>query len=381
MRTIIGQTLLFGRGGNADEYQLYGWSEAEPGHTWSIGTESALCLPTPESRLGYFLEIYWFPFVSQPFLPAQPLTIRTNRQRIFSGDVRLEEVAAFRCPPAGDGERQLVITFEHADASRPCDFGAEDYRQLAIAFRRLRLLPIIEGSFADGYRKSHHRLQAQDIVELGAEAEQAAGVSMSRLLSRFEMLAGNCDMGTVQRAFGVEPLSLLRFAGAYPSVSIKGLDTRFEGIGESLEPWEAGREWMMRDQYGLNYHTGQPAAEISAIEIIEMERKRVSFLRRKFLEDLAEAEKIFVADRTGSALSNILPLYLALNRHGSRRLLWIVATTELANSGAVQEVLPGLFMGYLYQFGAPMVGHVTVRGWLEILVNAWLLTQGEQQVG
>jgi hypothetical protein len=373
MRTCIGQTINFGRDGNATEFQVYGWSTPEVSHTWSVGSESVLSLNVPDAPKGYFLEIQWFPLLRPPLLAAQPLTIRVNGHRAFSGDVQLDEVAAFLCPAPRSDDGRLLVTFEHPNAARPADFGGNDVRQLALAFRRVRVLHLLEPWTVSDRRKSHHRLEATDLEGLATEAEFLTGVPTANCLTRFEMLAGNCDMGTAQRAFGVEPLSLLRFAGSYPAVSIKGLDTAFSGIGEDLEPWASEGEWIMRDRYGLNYHTRQAVKDVDADRVVAMERRRIPFLLRKFLADLADADKIYVADRTGPTLAGVLPLFLALNRHGPRRLLWVINSQYDPGGGLVEEVLPGLLVGHLYQFGKPMNGHVSTRGWLEVLVNAWLM--------
>jgi hypothetical protein len=71
-----------------------------------------------------------------------------------------------------------------------------------------------------------------------------------------------------------------------------------------------------------------------------------------------------------------LPLFFALNRRGPpRRLLWLVTARDRAQGGTVEEVFPGLFMGRLYPVGGPAIDHVAARGWLEVLIGAWMLMQ------
>jgi hypothetical protein len=235
---------------------------------------------------------------------------------------------------------------------------------------------LIEPAPAQLHRVSHLRLAARAVEDLAAEAEALAGLPTADLLSGFEMLSGHCDMGLMQRQFGSEPLSLLRFAGAFPSASIRGLDTGFEGLGQSLEPWEAYGEWMVRDlNYGLNYHTGQRAAGVTAEKLLTMERTRIGFLLRKLAEDLETGEKMFVADRVSPSLAGVLPVFLALCRHGPRRMLWVTMALQDNDGGAVREILPGLFMARLNILAEPMWKYVTLRGWLEVMVNASIVAR------
>ena len=57
-------------------------------------------------------------------------------------------------------------------------------------------------------------------------------LSDRNLALQFESLGDNCELGLVQRRAGVEPLGLLRFAGAPLRRLITALDARFEGIDD-----------------------------------------------------------------------------------------------------------------------------------------------------
>ena len=206
------------------------------------------------------------------------------------------------------------------------------------------------------------------------EAERATGTSLQSLLTDFEMLSGNCDMGLFQRALGVEPLGLLRFAGAEQGVAIKGLDTRFADIGQHLlATVSAENEWMISDRFGLQFHSGHFADAIDECGVIAAERKKIGFLKRKFLEDIEEGQKIFVfADRFGLPVEGAMALHLALCRHGNHRLLW-VRHGRPWHRGMVEEVLPGLLLGHFEPNAPPMIAHISGLSWLSVMVNAHLL--------
>lgn len=381
MKTRVVQTIAFGIAGNAQDHQLCGWSNPEPDHTWSIGASSSLWVPVPDLPHGFFLELDWTPAVLPPVLSAQPVTVMVNGQRVFAGDVHSATVAAFDCSAIRATGRGILVQFEHGDAVSPKMFGSTDDRILGFCVRRLRVLAI-EGHAPPRpcwpLRQSSIRLGSPHSAGLAEETERQTGGRLRDVLTHFETLAGNCDMGLVQRALGAEPLSLLRFAGTRLGAAIRGLDTAFAGIGDALQPWESPEgEWMMRNGYGLNYHTGQQASDVPATRIIEMEQVRLAFLQRKFMRDLSEGEKTYVMYDVFAAarLVDVMALFLALSRHGRRRLLWVVPCPYPERQGKVEEILPGLFLGHLGQFERPTVAYISIKGWLDVLVNAWLLEQ------
>jgi hypothetical protein len=99
----------------------------------------------------------------------------------------------------------------------------------------------------------------------------------------------------------------------------------------------------------------------------------INFLRRRFLKDIHIGEKIFVytdhlRPRT---FESALALFLALNRRGPNRMLWVCPNLAEMATGRVDELLPGLARGSLDPFLGPMVaGHIAVHGWLNVLFNA-----------
>jgi hypothetical protein len=72
----------FGRGGNSDSYRRSGWSEAEPRHTWTIGTESTLEFPRPMIPGTYMMALEVGPFVWKEQLPVQRLIAEIPRYRM-----------------------------------------------------------------------------------------------------------------------------------------------------------------------------------------------------------------------------------------------------------------------------------------------------------
>jgi hypothetical protein len=239
-----------------------------------------------------------------------------------------------------------------------------DDRRLGFAFVHLRILALL-----DPYPEFQ-----RSIREKGTDDDwRSVTGDLTDFLSRFEMLAGNCSMGLAQRYFGVEPLSLLRFAGAQQQTIINGLDSNFRDFGIDITVRQDGdqnQEWMARDAVGLFSHTGKSIKDVTAEEAIAAEKTKARFLKRKLLEDLADNRKIFVM--TGPielAPFGTTPLYLALRRHGDHPLLCIFPREHVG--GTITEVLPGLFHAYIDPRLRP-------NDWMCVWINAWRAIRSQQ---
>ena len=109
----------------------------------------------------------------------------------------------------------------------------------------------------------------------------------------------------------------------------------------------------------------------------EQEAARLKFLRRKFMEELEAAEKIFVYRYgTGTTLEEILPLHLALSRCGPATLLWVVPEEPGRPSGTVEVLMNGLLKGYIDRFAPGDNAHdFSFEGWIKLCVHAFLLNR------
>jgi hypothetical protein len=377
VKTHVSHSFDFGAGGNAAQLQLSGWSVTERYHTWCTGKRSTLVIENVVAPHGFFLEIDWQPFVSYPYRPDQGVSITVLDHRISPYRLTEREIAAFYCPPPAATDKKILITFEHLDTAKIADYiETIDPREVAIAFRRVRILPLDEPPAT--------RLKNMSAAKVTTEGGQvtipgpqgATRMELRQLLTQFEMLAGNCDLGLSMRALGFEQLSLLRFAGATTEIAIRGLENDFEGIAEQLTPEVADnpiKEWLVRDGFGLRFHTHQSSETMTEAEILKRQRLHIQFLRRKFLEDVQLAEKIFVyADHLRPrTFESALALFLALNRRGKHRMLWVCPNLGEMAPGRVDELVPGLARGSLDPFDGPLeAGHITVSGWVNVLFNA-----------
>ncbi len=385
MRTSIASTIEFGAGGNGRHCLVAGWYPPEPGATWAAGTRSVLSIAAPFAPNGYFLEIDWIVQLSQPATPAQTVRISVDGQPIYNGAVGRNGMAAFLCPPPRQGAERLTITIEHPDMIQPSQrFGGEDQRTLSLALRRLRVLPAEQTGVSTPVYLARTQIQGSEPATLVREAERVAGVGLADMFGAFEAVSGNCDMGLAMRVFGFESLSLLKFGGTTPTTAIRLLETRFAGLGDELQADVADNpeaEWMVDDATGLRFHSGQSSRTVSAPDLLAKFGPQLRRLADKLLEDVAADGKIFVYSdhvdlNVTRGLEAVLPLYLALRRMGSNRLLWVCpAGRDSPLKGSAAVVLPGLVQAHLEILAQPLTrgGDITLPGWMTVLVNAWMV--------
>jgi hypothetical protein len=208
---------------------------------------------------------------------------------------------------------------------------------------------------------------------------------LDRLMLRFEALGDNCELGLVQRRAGAEPLGLLRFAGFFIPLEIrlarllKALECRFEGLGrpETVRVEAAGaegrREYLIKESaFDLMYHSFQAEGSIDPGRLRDMEAKKLEFLRRKFLSDLADGDKIFVwKSNAPPPESDMDRLVEALRRFGPNILLWVAEADPDHPAGAVEVKSDGLLKGRVDRL-APYVNatDISYESWFEMCAEA-----------
>lgn len=375
MKTTVGLSLGFGQSGNAAAAQRLGWSAGEDGFTWTVGTESLLIVAKPDAPFGFMIEIEFEPFVRLPHPASQ-------RLRVFLNETLIEDIALtyggvlavpVQRPSAADGD--MAIGFAFPDAALEYDDG----RQIAFAFRRLRIL-VLDETFD---RPSTPLFVRQEAIQYDKDPEAVVrslfGIPVADLTRSFVNLAGDCEFGFLQRNCGVEPFDLLRFARAPPASVIHGLDDLFEGIGEDIEPYLPSadtQEWMIAERrYNFAYHTGAFTTEFDKAEIRKLEARKLQLLRLRFLQELAGGGGFFVfVDKYALSEAEVLPMFLALQRRSSGWMLWVQLARTADEVAEARVIVPGLVRGSVTRFSPPFDGRdIPVRVWLNLLINAWHL--------
>jgi hypothetical protein len=221
-----------------------------------------------------------------------------------------------------------------------------------------------------------------------AEARPAARVtSLSDIMMRFQSLGDNCEFGLLQRWSGAEPLDLLRFAGLNIPVELRlrrlidALGVGFRGLGDDpssvrceLQGEDLPRPYMVRETlWDLSYHIDQDEHTIGAAEVHGQQVAALRFRRRKLLEDLREAHRVFVwKSNAPSSESEIGQLVEGLRRHGPNLLLWVALADDERHAGHVEYRGDGLLKGYVSRF-APYdeATNIDTGPWYDVCCNAW----------
>lgn len=153
-----------------------------------------------------------------------------------------------------------------------------------------------------------------------------AALSSRELLMGFEGLGDRCEFGLVQRHFGAEPISLLRWSGIEPKDLIAVLECRFEGVGESANTFvrlnPQSKEYFAGDKRFFYMHTFIKENEGSEQILFTKFCNRLTYLKRKLLADLEAGEKMFVykahmgelSDADANAISNVLARHFPASR-------------------------------------------------------------------
>lgn len=344
----------FGSHGNSQGFALTGWSVPEATETWAIGTASRIVLPRPSTPAAYVVVLRLRPHVITGKIEAQRLGVTVNGTMLDAFTLTHATTRACVIPWSVVTARpKLEIDFAMPDAARPTNLAnSTDSRLLGVAFTSLRLTPDRFGPLQPDEFLARHDAMPIDINAVTV----ADNLPLHDLMLGFESLGQNCEFGLVQRKSNAEPLGLLRFSSTPLPQLLKALDAGFEGIGAPdnivVEISPNGREYMVNDRrYGFVYHAWVKTGEMTIAEVHQREVRRVPFLVRKLLEDLAEGEKTFIFKGMGAMLDEqVFPLAMALRRYGDNTLLFVNLSDATHRGGTVEARAPGFLVGYLDRF-------------------------------
>ncbi len=200
--------------------------------------------------------------------------------------------------------------------------------------------------------------QAFVIPAVLLEEETAASAhfqAVAALLMKFESLGSNCEFGLVQRRYGAEPLGLLRWAAIDPDKLIAALESRLAGVGdpEHTAFQVHNDEYFTEDRrYYMLSHTFTSTAAEPIERFTPLQCRRLQFLRRKLLADLAGAAKIYVFKANdGISDAQISALHAAMCGYSpANNLLCVRLAGADFSAGTLERRNKNLFIGYLDRF-------------------------------
>jgi tetratricopeptide (TPR) repeat protein len=200
-------------------------------------------------------------------------------------------------------------------------------------------------------------------VDAGSLAADAAS-DLAEIYRHFESLGGTgqgCEFGRVQRDAGVEPIGLLRWSLVMPGNLVKALNERFQGVGTPQQTvlgfyqhsnLDDPEYWCGDSKYETRMHTFVRKRDMAEAEMFAQCCRRMAYLRRQLIEDLEDAEKIFVYKIYERNLRDeeIAALHRAMRSYGDNTLLYVRYADESHPSGTVDPVAEGLLIGYISGF-------------------------------
>ncbi len=370
--------ISFGHSGQSSNYVDGGWGPVEPSHRWTVGPESRVKLPVEDPGPDCVLVIDALPWCDETNLPAQAVMLAVNGRLVATLHFSDHRVFAFPFPNLAYGPGGVWLTFSHLNAATPRPASGLDHqgRPLGLLLTRLRVfrLPRQPGKTEMRTRFPGHLEDAS----LQRNVTGATGQTPRALAQHFESIGHNCEFGLVQRGFEAEPIGLLRFVMMVTHALVEGVMKRFEGVGNPAttrvfvsDPPES--EFKVHEQtYYLWFATGRTPADTTAETLHAEQCRRLAFLQRKFVEDLAEGHKIYVVTRPEIMTeAEALALYCALSVHGPNTLLWTVHG-DSARAGQVDRLRPGFLLGHLGQVDD--IYYAQWDAWLSVMANAYLLS-------
>ena len=128
-----------------------------------------------------------------------------------------------------------------------------------------------------------------------AVAEAGAELTDAEVMRRFEGLGGNCEFGLAQRAAGIEPLGLLRFAGITTRELAELLQCGMHEVGSEAQTGlylNARQEYMLEHRRFFRTHTFINYGETDPAQLLGKLRRRTVFLRDKLLAEVRKGSKI-----------------------------------------------------------------------------------------
>ena len=188
-----------------------------------------------------------------------------------------------------------------------------------------------------------------EVATCAGETQEETALTDDELMLRFQSLGDNCQFGFVQRHFGSEPISLLRFAGVPDLIGLIESGMKDLGRPGTVGYFMAGPEYMIREtSHSIFYHTFRNIGAISPDELIAENEMKLQYLARKFMEDLEDAETIWVTRRiVSNDISEVVALHAAMRRYGPNKLLWITPAPHDRRPGEVEWLGADLLRGYL----------------------------------
>ena len=363
-------------GWNAPDNHLLteGWGQPEDGYVWAIGGRSTLRIPVDGGGGRALALIDMRPFQHEKAPPQQRVDVTVPGcplQQIILADRLTVAVPLIHQP----GATEITLHFDNHDADFPTEDPLYHFgKPFAWAIASLRIVPAIPGT-TPGYRPPLPGNIADG--SLPATVQLLTGMTADILASGFEALGNGCELGNLQISLGQDRAGLLRYCAIRQRELVEGLFTGFAGVFRpDRMHWAVRREqddtWrLIEATYGVSAATPYKRDIPPPEDGLQAASVRNPWLAGKLMQDIAEAEKIFVV-RISEPVdeAGIMAVLATLRHYGNAMVLWLVTDGSLP-PGSVERLPCGLLRGHLE---SPASGReISPESMLSALANAWVL--------
>ena len=221
--------------------------------------------------------------------------------------------------------------------------------------------------------------EVRKLRDVALRAGFACSAEAQACLSQFESLGWSCEFGVLQRHYGVDFLSLLKFsnmplAGLMRAISEDFVDFSNAEQIQVLKPHDVpdGEFFIKCLSYNCMLHTHIRGPDSALLLMASKMRRRVKFLRNKLLDDLSVGEKIFVQlANPGSTLDDMFQFVSAFRGVTRAPLLFVKVAENKSDIGTIKEIAPGFLLGHLSRTGI-FADHqdLDFECWLQLCVKA-----------
>jgi hypothetical protein len=194
-----------------------------------------------------------------------------------------------------------------------------------------------------------------------------------QLVYRFESLGKDGSLGALQRAYGAEPLGLLRFAGIGIDAVTRAIRDKFDGVGAAeftrITAGDTQEYYSSDTRYGMSSHTFVHVGETDFQRFFDRQCKKLSFSATKIVEELEEGDRIFVIHAIPDRIpdSQLRNLLAAMRQLGNAPLLYLRPPSMDLPPGRLLTRSDGIMEGSVMAIqGADAAAEI--RGsWLKVL--------------
>lgn len=198
----------------------------------------------------------------------------------------------------------------------------------------------------------------------------------------FESLGDNCELGMLQRAWGVEYSNLFRWAFSETLPELLALlRQRCADLYDfdNLTPYGGG-EMVLDTTHGIAFHSEMRSAwKGGAWTFVQDEDERLALYANEYQKmihlvvltrrKLAAGYKVFVYKRNdGVTEAEAIDLHRVLQAYGPVPLLVVNLARGADAAGTARALRPGLYLGFLDRFAAySNAGDASVEPWFAML--------------